>query len=887
MAVNLQKQFFEWLSKKVSQEELSDLYILCKNMEYYYINRNIIKTSLFEIKEIENIQNVLSVTKSKKMRKILIFYIDYLKEIFIPQDDAPKSNNHEDKYIESRTDTSIKNDLKKEDNKKKNHRPIEKKYIEFNSDSEIENSEAYKCDLSDENIEFGTIIPNKIYYFEKEKKVNGWCNAFVQIIKFLLLDYPSIIKGMVGLRLGSKKRAVFSGRNDLMKLKKAIPLINNCFFVESDFSPKEMISILRFIIRKCNIEYNKIGIGYSKTIKEDKNVIQTFCEKVTEEDDHTFRNEREKDFFRWLQVSRAMRNEKSWNMVIMLRKIEEVCRLNELKSDKIVNIGKPDDVLKIISILGRKNSDFDRLNRKYNKQPQIALMRYYEFCKENPLIEINKIDENDNQSIKTNNTNIISGSGFNLKTSLKDVAMYETILKEDFEDGLRLQKVIDKNRFRMFYLERYGKKIEENDEQLIKKLLKIGLVRDGRLYVRNETEQIDLIKDIKETIISTLDGGASCIYLECLFRKFQQPLAEMLHIYNTDSLESILFNSEKQNYFKRYNYIFGYNKEPAPNVDVVEYMKNSYLPVTYQIIEQKLWYIPIDKIKHILVTTPGIVNVASETYLYASNLPINESETNKIINLIKDELLQKSYISDTELMQLIKKHCPAVLVNTADYPTWGLRNALAYLLREKFSFRGAIISAKNEEISMAEVFIDFCRRFERITVDEIKQFASELNTVVYWDSVYNEMIRVNQNEFVRRDQIHFDVEHTDLILDSLIPKTYTPIKTINLFLQFPTIDVPWNSFVLESYVGHYSKKFRLLHASYTATDCCGAIVRQNSGITDYRTLIVDVLANSTGWKNKKDALQLLVDLGYQQRRSYSDIENVMQEATTRRQVTKK
>ena len=226
-------------------------------------------------------------------------------------------------------------------------------------------------------------------------------------------------------------------------------------------------------------------------------------------------------------------------------------------------------------------------------------------------------------------------------------------------------------------------------------------------------------------------------------------------------------------------------------------------------------------------------------------------------------------------------------MNTSSYPVWGLRNALAYLLREKFSFRGAIISAKNEEISMAEVFIDFCRRFERITVDEIKQFASELNTVVYWDSVYNEMIRVNQNEFVRRDQIHFDIEHTDLILDSLIPKTYAPIKTINLFLQFPTIDVPWNNFVLESYVGHYSKKFRLLHASYTATDCCGAIVRQNSGITDYRTLIVDVLANSTGWKNKKDALQLLVDLGYQQRRSYSDIENVMQEVTTRRQVTKK
>lgn len=54
-----------------------------------------------------------------------------------------------------------------------------------------------------------------------------------------------------------------------------------------------------------------------------------------------------------------------------------------------------------------------------------------------------------------------------------------------------------------------------------------------------------------------------------------------------------------------------------------------------------------------------------------------------------------------------------------------------------------------------------------------------------------------------------------------------------------------------------------------------------------RTLIVDVLAKNTGWKNKKDALQLLVDLGYQQRRSYSDIEKVMQEAKAKLQIPKK
>lgn len=463
---------------------------------------------------------------------------------------------------------------------------------------------------------------------------------------------------------------------------------------------------------------------------------------------------------------------------------------------------------------------------------------------------------------------------------------YTAVLAENFVDGFRAAKTIDRNRFRMYYCDMFGEELTEDDEDLVRTLMKVGTLRDERIFVNDESEQKDLIEEINETIMEAFKEGASCIYLDCLFARFQEQLAEMLHIYNVDSLESVLFSSGKRNYFKRYNYLFEYNKEPAPVRDVIEYMKKSHLPATYSEIENDLWYIPLDKIKHTLVTTSSIVNVASEAYLYAPNLPVSESEIQQIAELISHALLQCNYISDVELMQLIEEHCPSVLMNTPDYPVWGLRNALAYLLHDRFSFRGAIISDKDEEISMAEVFSGFCRRSERITVEELRDFANELNTVIYWDSVYGEMVRINQNEFVRRDQIHFDIEQTDAILENLIQNTYTPIKTINLFLHFPVVEVPWNNFVLESYVANYSKKFRLLHASYSATDCCGAMVRQESDISDYRTLIVDVLAKNAGWKNQKDALQLLVDLGYQQRRSYSDIENVMQEAKAKLQTQK-
>lgn len=534
----------------------------------------------------------------------------------------------------------------------------------------------------------------------------------------------------------------------------------------------------------------------------------------------------------------------------------------------------------------RKDSRFVELNNERQKRPVSAMNKLIAFRKDTKTGSEQKLSS---PSLVTPIENSVYNSNISVDIDFVDPQVkerYTSILAENFEDGFRSAKAIDRNRFRMYYSDMFGDELAEDDEHLVQTLMKIGTLRDERIFIKDETEQKDLLEEINDTITETFKDGASCIYLECLFTRFQEQLAEMLHVYTVDSLERVLFSSGRHNYFKRYNYLFGYKKEPSPNKDVLEYMKESHLPVTYSEIEKDLWYIPLDKIKHELVTTSSIVNVASEAYLYAPNLPVSEREVHQIAELISHALLQHNYISDVELMQLIEMHCPSVLMNTPDYPVWGLRNALAYLLHDKFSFRGAIISEKDEEISMAEVFSDFCQRSEHITVDELKQFASELNTIIYWDSVYSEMVRINQNEFVRRDQIHFDVEQIDAVLDNLIQGDYTPIKTINLFLHFPTIDVPWNNFVLESYVAHYSQKFILLHTSYSATDCCGAVLRKDSGISDYRTLIVDVLVKNTGWKNKKDALQLLVDLGYQQRRSYSDIEKVMQEAKAKLQTQK-
>ena len=1136
MQVNVQEKFFAWLTARVSSAQLSEFYIVCKDIESFCMSKHILTEPLFETTNTVVIQGVIDTIKSNrmfqfkyfrqlgKMRKVMDFYMTFLREVPLHQSKEPEKVPAPDneivvhseecmevqKAVASYTEPvemAVQDEtpvsVNKEENipAESNVGAIEVATINYGEISEYSNSDALVWNFANDNVDFSNATPTVISYFDEEKKVQDWEDAFVKIVRAMQEDYPSIIRGMVGYRFVGIGKVVLSGIAGIGKFSKPVEL-DNGLYLETDCSPNEVVPIVRILMDKCNMDYDNIEIYYEESESTDITIesqheadvviseethsdegVQDYIIQVLDELNVPYVDHRNNNGCLWIigdrtlssifetfyeysvvfhykeDGGRATKGESAWwtkDVIIVDDEpeddvaVEQPIEENEKASENVAVVasaaeGKaafenwlitgaglatrsaqsytsainvagqysvrwgfsekelffildPEQVYQI-SMKLLANPEFAQLNDGQHNRYRAALSKYWDYCKalsggvtvtapiknvsdQEDEIKKNRIDfiawaqsqqmqkaailaylsdikkcsefaqENnyineehilliqdantlervflemrkDRRFVELNNERqkrpvsamnkliafrratatlgeqkpavsvpvtpiekpvqrqIVPVATASVDPQVKE--RYTAVLAENFVDGFRPAKAIDRNRFRMYYSDMFGEELTEDDERLVRTLMKVGTLRDERIFVKDETEQKDLLEEINDTITDTFKNGASCIYLDCLFTRFQEQLAEMLHIYNADSLESVLFSSGKRNYFKRYNYLFGYNKEPAPNRDVIEYMKKSHLPVTYSEIENGLWYIPLDKIKYTLVTTPGIVNVASEAYLYAPNLPVSESEIQQIAELISHSLLQRNYISDVELMQLIEEHCPSVLMNTPDYPMWGLRNALAYLLRDKFSFRGAIISGKDEEISMAEVFSDFCQRSEHITVDELKQFASELNTVIYWDSVYSEMVRVNQNEFVRRDQIHFDVEQTDAVLDSLIQSTYTPIKTINLFLHFPAIDVPWNNFVLESYVAHYSKKFRLLHASYTATDCCGAMVRQDSGISDYRTLIVDVLAKNAGWKNKKDALQLLVDLGYQQRRSYSDIEKVMQEAKAQMQTSR-
>lgn len=470
-----------------------------------------------------------------------------------------------------------------------------------------------------------------------------------------------------------------------------------------------------------------------------------------------------------------------------------------------------------------------------------------------------------------------SNKAVNLDSDLAE--RLSVLLRDNFENGYRPDSKIDKARVKQDYEDACGEKLLLDDDEISSAISQVGIFQDGRIYYRGDVSQSTLLKEIQQEIVMTFQKGATCIYTSCIYERYQHALAEELRVYSEDVLRERLASTCNDSYVIGNRYLHVRRRKPDVDKDVRDAMANSQTPLNYEQLSEILWYIPLDLIKHSLVTNDGIVNVARETYFYADNLPVSAKELDQIAELLKGRLGQKPFVTGDELREMIQSYCPSVAINTEEYTTWGLRNVLAYRLRDRFSTSGSLICEKGTDLTIAQVYEMFCETSEKITLDELLTFKDEIGCPINWDSVYNKMLRISTTEFVRRDLVRFDVLGTDERLDRLIDGDYMPIKDFTLYLQLPSITpINWNNYVLEGYAAKESKEFTLIHACYTQEGCCGAIVRRSSRIRDFKGLLIDVLANNRDWRNQKEALGLLVEQGYLQRKKYSEIDLVIQEA---------
>lgn len=457
---------------------------------------------------------------------------------------------------------------------------------------------------------------------------------------------------------------------------------------------------------------------------------------------------------------------------------------------------------------------------------------------------------------------------------------FESTLEQYFsDDGYQLGRAIVKARFKRYYFEIYGTEVPEPDEMIDKIVSAIGDVRDGRVFPRQGGEQYSIIEQIISEMSELFRSGVTAIYAEAIYDKYRQQLADDLHIYNSEVLSELLLN-KTVGMFQRHrkSYFSPIGVAGDAEGDLQRIVSDFHVPASREEIHKEAWFIPYDKMKYMLSLYKAFINMNEGRYLYAPNLPVSAEELKELIRLISAELEYRTYITDVELQAMIEKNLPGFVINTEGLYEKGVRDCLGYLLRDHFSFNGPIITKAGTELRMADVFTEFAKFHEELSLSELESFASEMNIPIYWEYVLNEMIRVSEDRMIRNDFISFDIDAIDALLESMCPGDYIPLQEIQLFLSFPNIGYMWNSYLLESYLYQVSKKFHLLHVSFGKKGAYGAMVKNTAPYQGYRELAIEVLSESNAVNSKEAALQYLVAHDYQARRRLDDIDGILKAA---------
>ena len=720
------------------------------------------------------------------------------------------------------------------------------------------NNDSSVCLVDFDNIKsFAFTSPLEFKYFDEYRgQVSTWRELYLKVVSLLFEDYPhKFTSGMpFSEKTGTRMDFADETKYSIMQAPNKIP--NTNFYAETNINATQVLQKIKFLLNLCNVDYENLVIKYCpKNDTKEESIHQEISQVTTVRSEGKPSNLSDQ-YYDFLKYTLRKADTTCRNYVSALKAAEDFARKHDHEK-AILLIDDLSEVREAVKEL-YSSSQFKVYNSLQHNAPSAAINNYLKF-----LISRQNVPLKD--SVKENN--VIKPKYHNAKV--------EKVLLEHFSKGFRLNSAIDIKKFRGYYSEDIGENLDEDDDNIIDEIRKICIRFDDKAYL----PEVVLSEQVKEKLLSyiysTLALGTPAIYITSIFNRFSD---DFLYsgIHSPEMLHTYLAYINDGRYYLIKNMVASTPTVKSTAEDEVRlFMKEKDSPVSYEELYNALPHIPQDKIRAILGSRNEFIWNGIGEFFHVSIASLSEEDLDNISEIIQSSIDELQYISGNELYDAIKAKYPYIIENNTFASITGLRKVLEYYLADKFDFNGNFISKHGSGMTAEKVFESYCKSKSHFTVDELKELKKNLGTEIYLGAVYSSSLRINQNEFVSRDNAAFKIAETDEVLDILCPDKYIPISSVTNFSIFPEAGFPWNEYLLEHYVDQFSKKYKLLSNGYGISKCTGAIVKRNSGIDTFNSLLIDILANCDVKLERDSALQFLCDEGYISRRKYSDIQTVL------------
>lgn len=285
-----------------------------------------------------------------------------------------------------------------------------------------------------------------------------------------------------------------------------------------------------------------------------------------------------------------------------------------------------------------------------------------------------------------------------------DVKPYETVLIQKFPRGYRLGSSIERRKFRRYFEEINENALEQESDEIEKIICFCGIEHEGRVYAPETMLSEELRDRLFDFIDKSFEEGKTVVYYEALFREFSEEFLDQ-NIYGGEMLKAYITYMARGRYFIARSYLSNERQSSVDPIDDVRTcLKEHGLPMEVDDLCKTLSHIPSDRIRTLLGTHGEFMRNSKGEYFHADSFSVTDEELDNIAALIDEEIKSHSFISGNELYDAAKGKYPYIYERNAMFSVIGWRDALKYKLGDKFSFTGNIISSKDKELSMSDVF---------------------------------------------------------------------------------------------------------------------------------------------------------------------------------------
>ena len=630
------------------------------------------------------------------------------------------------------------------------------------------------CDLAEKR-DYKRYQPLSFCYFGDETQVNGWRDMYVKCCKTLYEDYPTIFQ-----RLASASRKQpgpnYVGNSFETRYMHDGVSIGGIWYVETKIKPKQMMGILRAIVKNSDVDYENLT-------------------------------------FTFLVPKDAIEPGKAAPTAPVMREPDDA-RTAEMPKDM------PD-----IKAAEPASSEEDKLAQ---------------------------------------------------------------VLREKFPDGLRQQNLAMKQ-YKARYEEMFGEALLVQNAMLMEKLRDIGEVRvDGRIYAKASGAEQGILEGIAKDLMRLLDESASSLYWPCIYEHYRNEFSR-LSIFTEDVMRSELTPLFSSDYVCG-EVISKRSETQDRGEEIRRLVTGSPVAISLTSIQEKIWYWPQNMVKKFLDGVPGIIK-AKDLYFYGPNVTLSDTEKQRLRDALLEDIAQKQFITNVRLREILEESCPGVAMDMSSLDDALLRKVLAMLYPTDFIERAKGLFPAGHMKSGREQIQEYCHAHTQLSTSDIKWFAKQrgiLGNICNY--VMDEMVRVSPEEWIRRDHVHFQGKEAHIIQkigQQMGEKICMPLEEFTLFLSFPDIGIPWNSYVLESFLYKNDAilcPFSLVQANGGVSDSgvYGAVIKKGYAIDSYDDVLIELLSRSPDWQTEQEALDFIVAHKLQVLRKLKQIGTIVKQAKRKR-----